>query len=79
MSNFNQFSKMYRIMAQAALEYRLDAHALDNMFIRALSFNIVLLSQKACHVASSLCFFFLGYFLMFYSFVIIYAMIEFRD
>lgn len=33
-SNFNQFSKMYRVMVQAAPEYRLDAHALDNMFVR---------------------------------------------
>lgn len=33
-SNFNRFSKMYRVMVQAAPEYRLDAHALDNMFVR---------------------------------------------
>lgn len=33
-SNFNQFSKMYRVMVQAAPEYRLDEQALDNMFVR---------------------------------------------
>lgn len=33
-SNFNQFSKMYRVMVQASPEYRLDEHSLDNMFVR---------------------------------------------
>lgn len=33
-SNFNQFSKMYRVMVQAAPEYCLDEQALDNMFVR---------------------------------------------
>ena len=33
-SNYNQFSKMYRVMVQAAPEYRLDEQALDNMFVR---------------------------------------------
>lgn len=33
-SNFNQFSKMYRVMVQASPEYRLDEHSLNNMFVR---------------------------------------------
>lgn len=33
-SNYNQFGKVYRVMLQAAPEYRLDQHALDNMFVR---------------------------------------------
>ena len=32
--NFNQFGKVYRIMANAAPEYRLDPSALHNMFVR---------------------------------------------
>ena len=33
-SNYNQFGKVYRVMLQAAPEYRLDEHALNNMFVR---------------------------------------------
>ena len=33
-SNYNQFGKVYRVMVQASPEYRLDEHALDNMFVR---------------------------------------------
>lgn len=33
-SNYNQFGKVYRVMMQASPEYRLDEHALDNMFVR---------------------------------------------
>ena len=33
-SNYNQFGKVYRVMLQAAPEYRLDRHALDNIFVR---------------------------------------------
>ena len=32
--NFNQFGKVYRIMANAAPEYRLDPSSLNNMFVR---------------------------------------------
>ncbi len=32
--NFNQFGKVYRIMANAAPEYRLDPSALHNIFVR---------------------------------------------
>ena len=33
-SNYNQFGKVYRVMMQASPEFRLDEHALDNMFVR---------------------------------------------
>lgn len=33
-SNFNRFSKVYRVMVQAAPEHRLNPDALDNMFVR---------------------------------------------
>ena len=33
-SNYNQFGKVYRVMLQASPEFRLDEHALDNMFVR---------------------------------------------
>lgn len=33
-SNYNQFGKVYRVMIQASPEFRLDEHALDNMFVR---------------------------------------------
>lgn len=33
-SNMNRFSKLYRVMLQAAPEYRLDTDALKNMFVR---------------------------------------------
>ena len=33
-SNFNQFSKVYRVMIQADPKYRLDEHSLSNMYVR---------------------------------------------
>ena len=33
-SNMNRFSKLYRVMFQAAPEYRLDTESLQNMFVR---------------------------------------------
>lgn len=33
-SNFNRFSKLYRVMVQAKVDYRLDKDALNNMFVR---------------------------------------------
>ncbi|MGN0048564.1 MAG: efflux RND transporter permease subunit [Bacteroides sp.] len=33
-SNYNQFGKVYRVMMQASPDYRLDEHALNNMFVR---------------------------------------------
>jgi len=33
-SNLNLFSKLYRVMVQAAPEYRLDTEALNNIFVR---------------------------------------------
>ena len=36
-SNLNLFSKLYRVMVQAAPEYRLDEKSLDNIFVRTSS------------------------------------------
>ncbi len=33
-SNFNRFSKVYRVMVQASPEYRLDTESLNNIFVR---------------------------------------------
>ena len=33
-SNFNRFTKLYRVYVQAGKEFRLDRDALDNMFVR---------------------------------------------
>ena len=33
-SNFNRFSKLYRVMVQAKADYQLDKDALNNMFVR---------------------------------------------
>ena len=33
-SNMNRFSKLYRVMVQAAPEFRLDTESLNNMFVR---------------------------------------------
>jgi HAE1 family hydrophobic/amphiphilic exporter-1 len=33
-SNFNRFSKVYRVMIQASPEYRLDPESLNNVFVR---------------------------------------------
>lgn len=34
-SNFNRFTKLYRVMIQASPEYRLDTESLNNIFIRS--------------------------------------------
>lgn len=34
-SNFNRFSKVYRVMLQAAPEYRLDEASLDNIYVKS--------------------------------------------
>lgn len=34
MSDFNKFGKVYRVQIQASPKFRLDEHALDNMFVR---------------------------------------------
>ena len=36
-SNLNRFTKLYRVMVQAAPEYRLDTEALNNIFVRNAS------------------------------------------
>lgn len=36
-SNFNEFSKLYRVMVQASPDFRLDKNSLDNMFVRTSS------------------------------------------
>lgn len=36
-SNMNRFSKLYRVMLQAAPEFRLDTESLQNMFVRTSS------------------------------------------
>ncbi len=33
-SNFNRFTKLYRVMVQASPEYRLDTESLDNIFVK---------------------------------------------
>ncbi len=33
-SNYNEFGKVYRVQIQASPDFRLDKHALDNMFVR---------------------------------------------
>lgn len=44
-SNFNRFSKLYRIMVQADKTYRLDKDALNNMFIRTSSGEMAPIGQ----------------------------------
>ena len=43
-SNFNRFSKVYRVMLQAAPEYRTSEHTLDNIFVK-VGANMAPLSQ----------------------------------
>jgi len=43
--NFNQFGKIYRIMANAAPEYRLDPSALNNIFVRVRSGKMAPISE----------------------------------
>lgn len=44
-SNFNRFSKVYRVMMQADPKYRLDKESLDNTFIRMSNGEMAPLSQ----------------------------------
>lgn len=44
-SNFNRFSKLYRVMVQADKTYRLDKNALNNMFIRTSSGEMAPIGQ----------------------------------
>ena len=43
--NFNQFGKVYRIMANAAPEYRLDPSSLNNIFVRVGSGKMAPISE----------------------------------
>ncbi|MCR4766113.1 MAG: efflux RND transporter permease subunit [Bacteroidaceae bacterium] len=43
--NFNQFSKVYRIMASASPEYRLDPSSLNNIFVRVRGGKMAPISQ----------------------------------
>ncbi|MBE6216543.1 MAG: efflux RND transporter permease subunit [Bacteroidales bacterium] len=44
-SNMNRFSKLYRVMLQAAPEYRLDTESLQNMFVRTSSGDMSPINQ----------------------------------
>ncbi len=44
-SNFNRFSKVYRVMVQASPEYRLDTESLNNMFVRSSTGDMVPVGQ----------------------------------
>lgn len=44
-SNFNQYSKVYRVMLQADPKYRLDEQSLNNMYVRTESGVMAPLSQ----------------------------------
>lgn len=44
-SNFNQYGKVYRVIAQASPEYRLNPESLDNMFIKTGDGQMAPLSQ----------------------------------
>lgn len=46
-SNYNQYGKIYRVMAQAAPQYRLDENSLDNIFIRVGNDKMTPISQFA--------------------------------
>ena len=43
--NFNQFGKVYRIMAAASPEYRLDPSALNNIFVQVKDGNMAPISE----------------------------------
>ena len=43
--NFNQFGKVYRIMANAAPEYRLDPSSLNNIFVRVQGGSMAPISE----------------------------------
>lgn len=44
-SNFNRFSKVYKVMIQSGPEYRLDETSLDNVFVRMSNNEMAPLSQ----------------------------------
>ena len=44
-SNFNRFSKVYKVMIQASPDYRLDESSLDNTFVRMANGEMAPLSQ----------------------------------
>lgn len=44
-SNFNEFSKLYRVIIQADKQYRHDREALDNMFVRTASGDMAPVGQ----------------------------------
>lgn len=44
-SNFNLFSKLYRVMVQASPEYRADKAILDNLFVRTASGEMAPIGQ----------------------------------
>lgn len=44
-SNFNEFSKVYKVMVQAAPAYRIDEASLNNMFVRMNNGEMAPLSQ----------------------------------
>lgn len=44
-SNFNRFSKLYRVIMQAKPEYRLDKESLNNMFVRTQDGEMAPLGQ----------------------------------
>ncbi len=44
-SNFNRFSKLYRVYVQARKDFRLDTDALDNMFVRTSSGDMAPIGQ----------------------------------
>lgn len=44
-SNFNRFSKLYRVIMQAEPEYRLDKESLNNMFVRTKNGEMAPLGQ----------------------------------
>ena len=44
-SNFNRFSKLYRVYLQAGKEFRLDTDALNNMFVRTSSGSMAPIGQ----------------------------------
>jgi len=44
-SNFNEFSKLYRVIVQASTEFRLDKESLNNMFVRTSSGDMAPIGQ----------------------------------
>ena len=44
-SNFNRFTKLYRVMVQASPEYRLDAESLNNIYVKASSGDMAPVGQ----------------------------------